>query len=136
MPLPSSWRLRVTRWRTCADPAVQDEDITGVFKVDAISVRTIPGCRDKQSSGVHAVAVRKCKMELRAVSNSQIAYAHIDTILKDQPLICQLQHNSEFYSISNQFIVHLIIDVIEDDQSHSVVTHIIACESKLLIHQQ
>lgn len=101
--------------RTCADPAVQDEDITGAFKVNAISIGTIPGCRDKQPSGVHAVAVCECKMKLGAVSNPQIAYAHIHTILKDQPLHCQLQDYSKFQTISNQFIVHLLTEVIHHD---------------------
>lgn len=83
--------------------------------MDAISVGAIPGCCDKQSSGVHAVAVCECKMKLGAVSNPQVAYAHIHTILKDQPLYCQLQHYSKFHSISNQFIVHFTNEVIDHD---------------------
>ena len=37
--------------------------------MDAISVGAVPGSGDMQSCGEHAVAVRKCQMELGAVSN-------------------------------------------------------------------
>jgi hypothetical protein len=54
--------------------------------VDAVSVGAVPGRCDMQSCGVHAVAVRECQMKLRAVSNPQIANAHIHTIPKHQSL--------------------------------------------------
>lgn len=71
---------------TCTDPAVQDEDVTGTSEVNAVSIGAILGCRDKQPTDIHAVAVSESKMELGAVSNPQILYTHIDTILKDQTI--------------------------------------------------
>lgn len=79
----------VARWRTCTDPAVQDEDVTGTSEVNAVSIGAILGCRDKQPTDIHAVAVSESEMELGAVSNPQILYTYIDTILKDQTLYCK-----------------------------------------------